>query len=508
MEGRTQALAEISPVGIFRTDADGNCLYVNQRWCQMTQMGTQEAKGKGWTRTVHPADRDLFVAEWRRFARVADVFHLQYRLKRDDSTTLCVLGQAKPERDADGRIVGVVGTLTDLTARNSLEQEQLKLSKIESLGVLAGGIAHDFNNQLTPVILNLSHVLEEELPEDVRELLAEAKRAVDEASSLTRQLLTFAKGGDPITKTIALPALLRRSMNFALRGTSVSGELAMDTGLWPVRMDCGQISQVIQNLVINACQAMPDGGKVTIAAENVYGIRHRSLPKKDGRFVHVSVTDTGTGISPENIKKIFDPYFTTKPEGHGLGLASSLSIVRKHQGEMSVISDAAGGGTTFSLYLPASDAQVEEGDEEGEISTGKPRAIPIGNDGHAPRIMIMDDEPLIRTSTRLLLDKLGYHVVEAEDGERALALYKESKANGHPIDMTLMDLTIPGGMGGRDAIAAFRDFDPDCKAIVFSGYSNDRVMANANEYGFVDAVQKPFQPDQLARLINKHLTAA
>ncbi len=502
-EVRTEALAEISPVGIFRTDLDGACFYTNQRWCEMTQLTPEQALGRGWTRSIHGDDREVFRKEWARFAKAGDVFNLEYRILRPDGQDVYVLGQAKPERDSSGAMVGVLGTLTDLTARHRLEQEQLKLSKLESLGVLAGGIAHDFNNQLTPIVLNLAHVLENELDSDMRDRLAEAKRAVDEASHLTRQLLTFAKGGDPVLSVIQLPELLRSSMNFALRGATVCGELAMDTSLWPVKVDRGQISQVIQNLVINACQAMPGtGGKVTIAAENVYAIRHPSLPKIDGRFVHVAITDTGTGISPDNLRRIFDPYFSTKKDGHGLGLASSLSVVLKHHGQLGVDS-TVGQGTTFSIYLPACD----ETPDMNDLSAQETRRVTVdaSEDNHPSiKVLVMDDEALIRNATSLLLKKLGHQVVTAKDGSEAIALYRQAQDAGERFDLALMDLTIPGGLGGKETMLELRRIDPDVRAIVFSGYSNDRIMANHRDYGFRAAIHKPFQPEELTSLIRQH----
>ncbi len=507
-EVRSLTLSEMSPVGIFRTDREGNCLYTNQRWSELTQIPSQDAKGKGWTRCIHPDDREAFVEEWSRFAKTGATFNLQYRLTHPNGSILCVLGQARPERDGDGEIVGCVGTLTDLTERHRMEQEQLKLSKLESLGILAGGIAHDFNNQLTPIILNLSFALENDnLDLETVERLTEAQQAANEACHLTRQLLTFAKGGEPLTQTVELPGLLRHSMNFALRGTAVSGELAIDEGLWPVNVDRGQLSQVIQNLVINASQAMPGGGMVTIAAENTYALRHPSLPKKDGQFVHLTVTDTGVGMAPENLEHIFDPYFSTKPEGHGLGLASSLSIIRKHHGEIGVVSEP-GKGTTFSIFLPASDGYVESSEEDSLMETQAyatiaPEVSPA--QARARRVLIMDDELLIRTSTSLLLKKFGYETYTAANGREAIDTYKRLMGTEEAIDMVLMDLTIPGGMGGKDAIAALKNLDPKAKAIVISGYSHDSVIAHHVDHGFCGALQKPFQPQQLVRTLEQHL---
>lgn len=500
-----EALTEQAPIGLFYTDTSGHCLHTNRTWQALTQRTDEEAAGMGWTRTVHPEDREEFLSEWSRFARTGLAFHLQYRIVRPDGTDLCVLGQARTVYNEAGEVLGCVGSLTDLTQRQGLEREQLKLSKLDSLGVLAGGIAHDFNNQLTPVILNLAHVLEQELDEDTRERLAEAKSAAEEASNLTRQLLTFARGGDPMVQTIELPNLLRRSLNFALRGTPVRGELAIDAGLWPVKVDSGQVNQAIQNLVINARQAMPGSGKVTISAENVFAIRHPSLPKIDGRFVHISVADTGSGIEAEDLEKIFDPYFTTKSSGHGLGLSSTLSIVRKHQGQIAVVSEP-GQGTTFSIYLPASDEEpiADEDDTTATAPVKAPKKT-AHDETKRFRILVMDDEKLIRASTQMLLTKLGYEVLTAADGEAALSIYEERMGGEEPIDLVLMDLTIPGGMGGKDAIKALKELDPSAKAMVFSGYSNDRVMANYSDFGFCDAINKPFQPQRLAALLRQHL---
>ncbi|MEM7388131.1 MAG: PAS domain-containing protein, partial [Verrucomicrobiota bacterium] len=448
-EHRAQALADISPVGIFRTDGGGQFLYANLRWHEIADMGVEEAAEKGWTRSIHKDDQPSFVEEWGRFARQGGVFNLQYRIVRRDGSVTWVLGQAKGERNLKGEVIGCVGTLTDLTARHHLEQEQLKISKLESLGVLAGGIAHDFNNQLTPVILNIDDVLDEELPSSARDRLEQAKAAVDQASSLTQQLLTFAKGGSPVKQTAKLPDILRTSTDFALRGTNVKASLEIEEGLWPVKVDVGQMSQVVQNLVINAAQATgPSGGTIRIGTENVYMINHPSLPKINGCFVHVAVEDEGCGISQGDLKRIFDPYFTTKETGHGLGLASALSVIQQHDGHIGVTSEP-GEGTIFSIFLPASDSRGED-----LLPTTRRRLHDMRHpdSGKRPKIMVMDDEELIRNTTSNLLRKLNYDAVTVSNGEQAVDLYTALMKTERPVDAVLVDLTIQGGMGGKETV--------------------------------------------------------
>ena len=256
-------------------------------------------------------------------------------------------------------------------------------------------------------------------------------------------------------------------------------------------MDSGQISQVVQNIILNAAQAMPDGGVVDISCRNVH---QENCGEDSGNYVRIVIHDNGSGIPAYLQDSIFDPYFTTKEEGHGLGLAVTHSIVAKHGGRITVESEE-GQGTTFTIHLPAS---------PGERLAEEPVVKPEKVEGQA-RILVMDDDEMIRSITQNVLDHLGYTVVLAADGQEALRLYRENREAGTPIDLAIMDLTIPGGMGGKETIRELLSFDPQAKVIVASGYSNDPVMANYREYGFAAMLSKPFDVRELSAEIDRVL---
>ena len=381
----------------------------------------------------------------------------------------------------------------EISDRERMEKELVKAQKLESLGVLAGGIAHDFNNLLTSTLGNISLALYDiNVRHPAYTILARAEQATLRAQELTQQLLTFAKGGSPVRKTASIDTLIRETAGFALRGGRVKCDFDLPADLWLVDIDAGQMSQVIHNLIINADHAMPHGGTVLVRGENVQLPDGNSLP--GGRYVRITVRDQGMGIPEEHLGKIFDPYFTTKQRGSGLGLATSYAIIRNHGGSIAVES-ALGKGTTFDLYLPASSAREEPGKvESAQLQHG------TGN------ILIMDDEEAVRETAASVLRRLGYTVSFAEEGRRAVELYREAREAGAPFDLVIMDLTIPGGMGGREALTLLREMDPDVRAIVSSGYSNDPVMANYAEYGFAGVVCKPFRIRDLGLAVHQVLT--
>ncbi len=375
-----------------------------------------------------------------------------------------------------------------------METELLNAQKLESLGVLAGGIAHDFNNILTAIIGNISIISMQVNPED--ELYVRCKEIENaslRAQGLTQQLITFSKGGAPVRKTASLLNIIQESAVFALRGSNVRCECLVPEGLWPAEIDEGQISQVIHNLALNAEQAMPSGGIIDIRAENITIGAESVLPMKEGKYVKITFADQGIGIPKENIKKIFDPYFTTKADGSGLGLAATYSIIKNHDGYITVNSEE-GVGTTFTVYLPASGKELAKEKSAEDVA--------VAGTG---RVLIMDDEEMVRRVAGEMLNKLGYAVGFARDGAEAIKMYKSAKESNQPFDVVIMDLTIAGGMGGIEAIQRLIELNPGIKAIVSSGYSDDQVMSDYRRYGFAGVLIKPYKINQLSESIRKVL---
>jgi PAS domain S-box-containing protein len=402
-------------------------------------------------------------------------------LIRKDGTEIIIEDSAAPIRDKTSTTSGVVLVFRDVTDKKRMEEELLKIEKLESVGLLAGGIAHDFNNLLTSIIGNISLAkLYIDSGNKAQERLDEAETATLRATNLTQQLLTFSKGGAPVKKMTSVVDIIRESAGLTLAGSKISPEYAVAEGVWNVAVDPGQMSQVFNNLIINAVHAMPQGGSIRFEVSNVVLAENDVPPLPEGRYVRISVKDSGVGIPKEHLAHIFDPYFTTKKKGSGLGLASVFSIVKRHDGHIAVESQEAR-GTHFHIYLPASpDAAVSVSPSDATLTHGK------------GKILVMDDEEMVRDISGAMLRSLGYDAFFAEHGAKAVEMYKAALDTGEPFDAVIMDLTIPGGMGGSEAIGELRAIDADVRAIVSSGYSNDPVMAAYREYGFKAVIIKPY----------------
>lgn len=382
------------------------------------------------------------------------------------------------------------------------EKETLRAEKLESIGVLAGGIAHDFNNLLGIVIGNLEMTNRVLNPgSKATTYITAASKASKRAAELTQQLLTFSKGGDPVKKLSDIAEVVRESAEFVLHGTGVALTfdcLSEGEKVLVADIDNGQIGQVIQNIIINARQAMNDEGAISVTfshVDTVPGIGAASINVE--QYCKVKIHDTGPGISADIIDKIFDPYFTTKSDGNGLGMASSFSIVKKHDGYLFAESEE-GNGTCFTLYLPASDSMPVE--TPGNV-------VNIHQSKVKGRIMIMDDQEMLHEVAEAMLEELGYQTVHALDGIEAIEKYRERADGSEPIDVVIMDLTIPGGMGGEEAVQGVLSIDNDAKVIVCSGYSNDSVMARFSDYGFKGALSKPYNIDELDSMLNQMMTS-
>lgn len=485
--------------GVICADVAGNVILLNKVAERLTGWTEKEAMGKPLDKIfyiINEQTRKQCENPMEKVLKTGGIVGLANHtvLVARDGQEYALADSGAPIRDKNSNIIGVVLVFQDVTEKQKMEQELLKLNKLESIGILAGGIAHDFNNLLMAILGNISLAKLSAAPGDkIFDRLGEAEKASLRAQDLTMQLLTFSKGGKPVKKTILIKKLVKEAAGFVLKGSNVRCEYSIDDDLWPVNADEGQISQVINNIIINADQAMPEGGTIWINMENTELDRKNNLPLQKGRYVKISVKDQGIGISNEHIHKIFDPYFTTKQTGSGLGLATCHSIIINHDGIITVDTAKQEKGTTFNIYLPASSKTVStEKKEQKKPDTGE------------GRILVMDDEAIVREVVCGMLQSMGYEYEFASDGAEAIELYKKAAGNTEKsFDAVIMDLTIPGGMGGKEAIEKLLELDPDVKAIVSSGYSNDPVMAEFERYGFKDIVAKPYRIVELCKVLNK-----
>ena len=477
---------------IYSLDDQGVITYVSPAIESITGNPSAVYVGKNFLPFFHSDDQQKLVEEYEMI--LSGQSHVnESRILTNSGEYRWVSLSSRPIKESN-RITGLRGVLADITEQKMLEQELLNARKLESVGILAGGIAHDFNNLLMVITGNIS--LAKTIAgssEKVNEFLSEVESALDRAQKLTQQLLTFSKGGSPVKETANLIDLVRETASFSLRGSNVSCQFDFPDHLWLVDVDKGQFGQVIQNLIINADQAMPEGGIVNIKGENVH-IADDDVKSaaglRSGDYVILTIQDQGIGISDEYLQKIFDPYFTTKQKGSGLGLATTYSIIKNHDSTIAVQSQI-GVGTTFTISIPAS--------LNTTLATPKMEPEPISS-GQG-RILVMDDEKMIRTVVGRMLEKIGYEVDYAEDGNEAIEKYTNALQSGNFFKAVLMDLTIPGGMGGKEAVQILLEIDPQVKAVVSSGYSGDPIMANYEEYGFCGVISKPYRTGELRKTL-------
>lgn len=488
-EEKYRALVELASDAIFVADAESGIITdVNRKGLEL--IGRQAADIIGLHLVaLHPDDEsDLY----------RKIIAKHYKMPPGNKSLMVMhaSGRRIPVEissailDYGGRKI-MQGIFRDITQRIRIDEELQKSERLKCASILAGGIAHDYNNLLTAILGNIS-LAQHEARDDARMLkrLHDTEDAVNRARGLTQQLMIFAKGGVPVRKTVALGKIIEEGASFVLRGSKVKGEFSIPTDLWPAKVDASQISQVINNLVINASHAMSGGGTCRISAENVQIGEGNLLLLAPGRYIKIAIQDEGHGIPENRLYRIFDPFFTTKPEGSGLGLSTAYSIIKNHEGQIQVTSQL-GKGSTFFVYLPASAEALPAEEPEGN----KPSIEGSG------RILVMDDEDIVRDAVTSLLQFLGYEVATALDGSAALKMYSDALAEGRPFAAVIMDLTIPGGMGGKEAVRKLKEIDPDARAIVSSGYFTDPVMANFQEYGFDGVVPKPYQIDELGSVI-------
>ena len=417
--------------------------------------------------------------------------HKAERSTARGNDTIYVEITASPIINQKGEVYAGIEVVRDVTNRKRMTEEILKAQKLESIGLLAGGIAHDFNNLLAAILGNISLAKTYAASDSkITAKLEAAEKASLRGRELTRQLLTFSKGGTPVKKVMNINRLVRESSIFSLPGGNVKCVFALSDGLWPVEVDPSQLSQVVNNLVINARQAMPEGGLINVSTENVTLSPGNSMLVAPGKYVRISFIDQGQGIGAAHLSRIFDPFYSTKTGGTGLGLATAFSIIKNHRGHIAVES-SPGAGAKFQIYLPAAEKEIESVPARDEVLlTGQ------------GRILFMDDDAAVRTLARDMLQHLGYNFVLASNGFEAVTIYKKFMEENSPFDAVILDLAVPGGMGGSEAGKKILAIDPDARILVSSGYSNDSVLANSEKYGFCGIIPKPYKIEELGRKLH------
>jgi PAS domain S-box-containing protein len=486
--------------GVIATDVAGRIALMNRIAEILTGWSASDAVGEPMDRVFLTLDRDT-----RRPLRdpVSAVLSdgepiaggVPCLLIAKDGRELLVADSAAPIRDPETRIVGAVFVFRDVTERERMEDQLRNTQKLEALGVLAGGIAHDFNNLLTGMFGFVEMAREHATDSrSVQDHTSRAMAVLDKARGLTRQLLTFSKAGEPVRQAVDLERVVRDAVAFVLSGSNVVADLNIDPDLWPCEVDEQQIAQVIDNLVLNARQAMPSGGVVSIRLEN----RRKPVDERLEPWVRLSVQDEGAGIARELWPKIFDPFFTTKTGGTGLGLAVVHSIVRRHGGHAEVGAAHSGTGACIDVFLPATPGAIARTVATSAVSRPTASSTPA-------RVLVMDDEDYIRNFVKAALRRLGHEAVLASDDREAVSLLEQAQREGKPIDAAILDMTIPGGPGGVEALKRLRAIVPDLPAVASSGYSADTVLAHPEGHGYDDALPKPFTLADLEAVLSRVL---
>jgi PAS domain S-box-containing protein len=487
-------LYDFAPVGYLTLDREGTVLEANLTSASLLGIERSRLVKRRFGSCVSASELPAFNTF------LAQVFERRTRAFCE----VTLLKKGKPQVElrleaavaASGRECRAV--LADITERKRAEEDRLILNRLESTAILVGGIAHDFNNLLTMILLNLE-LAETLIPpgEELANVLEQAKQAARTSGGLIQQLLIFASGGAPIRKPTRLAELIEASVRLAVGGSRLRCDFSLAEDLWPTEVDPGQTGQVFRNLALNAREAMPEGGTISVRAENVVlgPHEHPSLPPGD--YVRVSLTDRGGGISKDVLPRIFDPYFSTKlrgaQKGMGLGLAICHAVIQSHGGAIAVQSEP-GVGTTFHLLLPASRKPLQP----------EKASVPAGVLRHE-RILVMDDEEVVRKLVRRLLQQMGYEVELVEDGQRAVGAYESAKGQGRPFDAVILDLTVRAGVGGKETIRELLKIDRAVKAIVMSGYANDPVVLEPERYGFKGVLTKPFDRQSLWKVLARVL---
>jgi PAS domain S-box-containing protein len=489
-------LYEFAPCGYLTLNNKGIITQANLTSVKMLGMDRGRLLRSAFSSFIAFGYEDDFFLLRKQAAETGEKQSFEVLLRSKKRTPFWAAVEMDADLNEEGELEQWRIILVDVTARRKAEEELRRMQKLEGLGTIAAGIAHDFNNLLAGIFGNIG-MARSELPEnhDAHSSLQEAGKTLNSARQLTGQLLTFAEGGNPRMEVIDTREFVRQCVQFNLGGSNVRPEFKLPEHLWKMEADKGQLSQVLGNIVINARQAMADGGRLYVSADNVEKPSELGLKDMYGPHVRLSIRDEGSGIPPHLLDRVFDPYFSTRQKGHGLGLAVAHSIITKHKGHISISSEPES-GTTVLMILPATfDAATEKAQKESPAS--KPAA------GEQWRILLMDDDPMVRKTTSRILEREGNGVETAANGNEAVEKYESAMKSGQSFDLAILDLTIVDGMGGKDAAKELLAKDPKARLIVFSGYSNDPVIAHYPDYGFMGCLTKPFEFEELMEEISR-----
>ncbi len=474
-------------------DFNQNKVVRSPQWAYMLGYDPMEISGQweSWLDLIHPEDMDkvLHCIGEHRLGRTRN-HRVEHRLKAADGTWRTVLNWGRiVKRNDDGTPARALGFHVDLTERQKVGQELSRLDKLESLGTLAGGIAHDFNNVLTAAKGNINLAQKKAESHETKVILRQAELALHQATGLTRQLQSFSKGALPPLQVCKVDDAIKEAVGISVYGSKLNVNLDLSDNLWLVEAGDGQLVQMFYNLLINADQAMPEGGRVYVEAANVMVESGEVPPLADGKYVRVRVKDEGPGINGSDRHRVFDPFFTTKTKGTGLGLASVLAIAQ-HQGGHVTLTTSRDPGAAFLVYLAATQKTTSVVEQPLETPVFVPSLV-----------LVMDDDDLVRSFTARAVRHLGCEVVEAACGSEAVDLFARAYATDKPVSVVLLDLTVRGGVGGLEAMQRIRRIDPDIKVAVVSGYSEDPVMLRYREFGFDAGLGKPFKISDLSRIL-------
>ena len=486
-----------SPSVIAITNLKGDFEYVNPKFTELTGYTLEEVKGKNPSILKSGEQPDELYAELWKTISSGKKWRGEFHNKKKNGELFWESASVSPIFDEHGKIINYVKVAEDITDKKRIEKELFKMDKLKSIGTLAGGIAHDFNNILTGIYGYVSLALiklDENHPS--YHFLTQTEKSLERATKLTKQLLTFSKGGTPIKENVNLSKIIEETVIFDLSGSNVKPVFNFAENLMKANVDKSQMEQVFSNLAINARQASPNGGHLYISITNSSIKNGEVLDLEPGKYLKITVQDEGTGIPKKYIDKIFEPYFTTKKTGNGLGLATTYSIIKKHNGHLSIESEV-GKGTKFTIYLPASQKEIKETEQSKVIIKDKNKTA---------KILIMDDNDEIREMAMQMIEMLGFEGDSTADGEQTITKYKEALEQNKPYDIIIMDLTIPGGMGGKEAVKKILEIDRNAKVIVSSGYASGGVLADYKSLGFADIINKPYTMDKLKEVLHRVLS--